>query len=226
MLNCNGSDFVPSVVGNSKGGGWSSEFTMFYDHSILITGLQFLKWNLLRLKCPFIFLLPHRCCRMLEYGEYKGYLYGTSIDAVRTVLDEGKICVIDLEPQVSFEGAGTLQFISPGRKNNCLYIPELLEQCYLLSLVFHFRSWCLLIIDYSLHWVLAGWEYYSDKYVQISIVHLFPSQQLHYQVEWYRNEFSQLVKARIILSCGDCCMGFLPPPSSVSSKFCPSVSNL
>ncbi|XP_074767365.1 MAGUK p55 subfamily member 4 isoform X4 [Athene noctua] len=37
--------------------------------------------------------------RMLEYGEYKGYLYGTSIDAVRTVLDEGKICIIDLEPQ-------------------------------------------------------------------------------------------------------------------------------
>ncbi|NXP08946.1 MPP4 protein, partial [Thinocorus orbignyianus] len=37
--------------------------------------------------------------KMLEYGEYKGYLYGTSIDAVRTVLDEGKICVIDLEPQ-------------------------------------------------------------------------------------------------------------------------------
>ncbi|KAM6070901.1 MAGUK p55 subfamily member 4 [Chlamydotis macqueenii] len=37
--------------------------------------------------------------RMLEYGEYKGCLYGTSIDAVRTVLDEGKICVIDLEPQ-------------------------------------------------------------------------------------------------------------------------------
>ncbi|XP_062434670.1 MAGUK p55 subfamily member 4 [Rhea pennata] len=37
--------------------------------------------------------------RMLEYGEYKGFLYGTSVDAVRTVLDEGKICVIDLEPQ-------------------------------------------------------------------------------------------------------------------------------
>lgn len=45
---------------------------------------------------------------MLEYGEYKGYLYGTSIDAVRTVLDAGKICVIDLEPQVSGKGAGTL----------------------------------------------------------------------------------------------------------------------
>uniref|UniRef100_A0A8C8SZI8 Membrane palmitoylated protein 4 n=1 Tax=Pelusios castaneus TaxID=367368 RepID=A0A8C8SZI8_9SAUR len=37
--------------------------------------------------------------RMLEHGEYKGHLYGTSIDAVRTVLDEGKICIVDLEPQ-------------------------------------------------------------------------------------------------------------------------------
>uniref|UniRef100_A0A8D0E5W3 MAGUK p55 scaffold protein 4 n=1 Tax=Salvator merianae TaxID=96440 RepID=A0A8D0E5W3_SALMN len=37
--------------------------------------------------------------RMLEYGEYKGNLYGTSIDAARAVLDEGKICVLDLEPQ-------------------------------------------------------------------------------------------------------------------------------
>ncbi|XP_072834875.2 MAGUK p55 subfamily member 4 isoform X1 [Pogona vitticeps] len=37
--------------------------------------------------------------RMLEYGEYKGNLYGTSIDAVRAVLDAGKICIVDLEPQ-------------------------------------------------------------------------------------------------------------------------------
>ncbi|XP_058043234.1 MAGUK p55 subfamily member 4 [Ahaetulla prasina] len=36
--------------------------------------------------------------RMLEYGEYKGHLYGTSIDAVHAVLDEGKICIVDLEP--------------------------------------------------------------------------------------------------------------------------------
>ncbi|KAM5280169.1 MAGUK p55 subfamily member 4 [Ctenodactylus gundi] len=37
--------------------------------------------------------------RMLEYGEYKGHLYGTSVDAAHTVLSEGKICVVDLEPQ-------------------------------------------------------------------------------------------------------------------------------
>ncbi|KAK2495530.1 hypothetical protein MC885_017196 [Smutsia gigantea] len=36
---------------------------------------------------------------MLEYGEYKGHLYGTSVDAVKAVLDDGKICVMDLEPQ-------------------------------------------------------------------------------------------------------------------------------
>ncbi|XP_038839191.1 MAGUK p55 subfamily member 4-like, partial [Salvelinus namaycush] len=36
--------------------------------------------------------------RFLEYGEYKGYLYGTSIDAVRDVIDSGRMCVIDIEP--------------------------------------------------------------------------------------------------------------------------------
>ncbi|XP_053554673.1 MAGUK p55 subfamily member 4 [Bombina bombina] len=35
----------------------------------------------------------------LEYGEHKGHMYGTSVDAVKAVLDEGKICIIDLEPQ-------------------------------------------------------------------------------------------------------------------------------
>uniref|UniRef100_A0A8C6K8B3 MAGUK p55 scaffold protein 4 n=1 Tax=Nothobranchius furzeri TaxID=105023 RepID=A0A8C6K8B3_NOTFU len=36
--------------------------------------------------------------RFLEYGEYKGSLYGTSVDAVKEVLNNGKICVIDVEP--------------------------------------------------------------------------------------------------------------------------------
>ncbi|XP_066433881.1 MAGUK p55 subfamily member 4 [Eleutherodactylus coqui] len=35
----------------------------------------------------------------LEYGEYKGHMYGTSTDTVKEVLDAGKICIIDLEPQ-------------------------------------------------------------------------------------------------------------------------------
>ncbi|XP_071783557.1 MAGUK p55 subfamily member 4 [Centroberyx gerrardi] len=36
--------------------------------------------------------------RFLEYGEYKGNLYGTSIEVVREVLTGGKICIIDIEP--------------------------------------------------------------------------------------------------------------------------------
>uniref|UniRef100_A0A3B4UFC8 MAGUK p55 scaffold protein 4 n=1 Tax=Seriola dumerili TaxID=41447 RepID=A0A3B4UFC8_SERDU len=36
--------------------------------------------------------------RFLEYGEYKGNLYGTSIESVKEVLNSGKICVIDIEP--------------------------------------------------------------------------------------------------------------------------------
>nr|XP_020456280.1 MAGUK p55 subfamily member 4 isoform X2 [Monopterus albus] len=36
--------------------------------------------------------------RFLEYGEHKGNLYGTSIESVREVLNSGKICVIDIEP--------------------------------------------------------------------------------------------------------------------------------
>uniref|UniRef100_A0AAZ3SJ91 Membrane protein, palmitoylated 4a (MAGUK p55 subfamily member 4) n=1 Tax=Oncorhynchus tshawytscha TaxID=74940 RepID=A0AAZ3SJ91_ONCTS len=38
------------------------------------------------------------CPRFLEYGEYKGHLYGTSIDAVKDVIDSGRMCVIDTEP--------------------------------------------------------------------------------------------------------------------------------
>uniref|UniRef100_A0A672YT99 Membrane protein, palmitoylated 4-like n=1 Tax=Sphaeramia orbicularis TaxID=375764 RepID=A0A672YT99_9TELE len=36
--------------------------------------------------------------RFLEYGEYKGNFYGTSIESVKEVLNSEKICVIDIEP--------------------------------------------------------------------------------------------------------------------------------
>ncbi|XP_075994704.1 MAGUK p55 subfamily member 4-like [Genypterus blacodes] len=35
--------------------------------------------------------------KFLESGEYKGNLYGTSVESVREVLNSGKICVIDIE---------------------------------------------------------------------------------------------------------------------------------
>ncbi|KAM6934644.1 MAGUK p55 subfamily member 4-like [Xenentodon cancila] len=36
--------------------------------------------------------------RFVEYGESKGHLYGTNIDAIDEVLKRGRMCIIDVEP--------------------------------------------------------------------------------------------------------------------------------
>lgn len=50
------------------------------------------------------FVLRFFKTRFLEYGAYKGHFYGTSLDAVKDVLNSGKICVIEVEPHVSPAG--------------------------------------------------------------------------------------------------------------------------
>lgn len=37
----------------------------------------------------------------LEFGEFQGHLYGTRLESIREVIDQGKIAVIDCNPQVS-----------------------------------------------------------------------------------------------------------------------------
>lgn len=37
--------------------------------------------------------------RFLEHGEYDGNLYGTKIDSIHEVVDSGKICILDVNPQ-------------------------------------------------------------------------------------------------------------------------------
>ncbi|XP_047670077.1 MAGUK p55 subfamily member 4 [Tachysurus fulvidraco] len=37
--------------------------------------------------------------RFVEYGEFRGHLYGTSVDAVKDVLGAGKSCIIDIDPK-------------------------------------------------------------------------------------------------------------------------------
>lgn len=39
----------------------------------------------------------------LEYGEYNGNIYGTSLDTVRDVLKEHKMCVVDTNPAVRYD---------------------------------------------------------------------------------------------------------------------------
>ncbi|XP_072541184.1 MAGUK p55 subfamily member 4 [Salminus brasiliensis] len=36
--------------------------------------------------------------KFIEYGEHKGHLYGTCYDSIKDVLDSGKTCIIDIEP--------------------------------------------------------------------------------------------------------------------------------
>ncbi|XP_067285242.1 MAGUK p55 subfamily member 2b isoform X1 [Pseudorasbora parva] len=40
-----------------------------------------------------------KCGRFLEHGEYDGNLYGTKIDSIHEVVDSGKICILDVNPQ-------------------------------------------------------------------------------------------------------------------------------
>ncbi|CDQ57026.1 unnamed protein product [Oncorhynchus mykiss] len=35
----------------------------------------------------------------IEYGEYKDHFYGTSLEAIRSVLDRNKICLVDVQPE-------------------------------------------------------------------------------------------------------------------------------
>lgn len=39
--------------------------------------------------------------RFVEYGRFGGHYYGTSVDSVRKVMAEGKVCLLDVHPSVS-----------------------------------------------------------------------------------------------------------------------------
>lgn len=38
--------------------------------------------------------------RYLEYGEYEGNLYGLKIDSIHEVVEAGRVCILDANPQV------------------------------------------------------------------------------------------------------------------------------
>ena len=39
--------------------------------------------------------------KLIEFGEYKGCLYGTSKDSIKRALKTGKTCVLKVQPEVS-----------------------------------------------------------------------------------------------------------------------------
>lgn len=40
--------------------------------------------------------------RYLEHGEYEGNLYGTKIDSILEVVQTGRTCILDVNPQVCY----------------------------------------------------------------------------------------------------------------------------
>lgn len=55
-----------------------------------------------------------RAGRYLEHGEYEGNLYGTRIDSIRGVVAAGKVCVLDVNPQVCWPAVPSLPNIPTG----------------------------------------------------------------------------------------------------------------
>ena len=40
--------------------------------------------------------------KFLEWGEFEGHLYGTKLDEIRRIIEKGKMCILDLNPTVSY----------------------------------------------------------------------------------------------------------------------------
>lgn len=38
--------------------------------------------------------------KFIEFGEYRGYLYGTSKDSIKRAMKSGKTCVLKVQPEV------------------------------------------------------------------------------------------------------------------------------
>ena len=49
--------------------------------------------------------------RFIEYGEYEKHLYGTSYEAIKKVMENSKICILNLYPQVNYEEKFILVFL-------------------------------------------------------------------------------------------------------------------
>ncbi|KAG8505000.1 MAGUK p55 subfamily member 2 [Galemys pyrenaicus] len=78
-----------------------------------------------------------RAGRYLEHGEYEGNLYGTRIDSIRGVVAAGKVCVLDVNPQVPPSLPGSLfSLLSPPGLN----LPASPMSAHLPLLLYHSSS--------------------------------------------------------------------------------------
>lgn len=83
-----------------------------WHHDILIVGFVFLDTSRPRREdeidgndyyftARHVFEADIRANKFVEHGQYQKDYYGTSLDAIKSVVVSGKICVLNLHPQVS-----------------------------------------------------------------------------------------------------------------------------
>lgn len=59
--------------------------------------------------------------KYLEHGEYEGNLYGTKIDSILEVVQTGRTCILDVNPQVSNIASKTVfKILFPGEFLLCV----------------------------------------------------------------------------------------------------------
>lgn len=62
--------------------------------------------------------------RFIEYGEYKENLYGTSLESIHRVLDQKKVCLVDVQPEVSWWAAQLVIAELPQRCDRSCFLLE------------------------------------------------------------------------------------------------------
>uniref|UniRef100_A0A3B4VLX1 MAGUK p55 scaffold protein 3 n=1 Tax=Seriola dumerili TaxID=41447 RepID=A0A3B4VLX1_SERDU len=68
--------------------------------------------------------------KFIEYGEYKDNLYGTGLESINRVLDQNKVCLVDVQPEVKIELV-TLKFSPPEEDlQEMKQSAERMEECY------------------------------------------------------------------------------------------------
>ena len=83
--------------------------------------------------------------RYLEHGEYDGNLYGTKIDSIHEVVDAGRTCILDVNPQVSrrWTISACWSCLCKSLVVMMFFLPRPWKCWRLLSLC---HSWCLLLL--------------------------------------------------------------------------------
>lgn len=81
----------------------------------------------------------------MEHGEYEKAYYGTSIDAIRSVVNTGKICVLNLHPQsLKILRTSDLKpyvvFVAPPNLENLKIKKDRLGESYKVSLQQNLRT--------------------------------------------------------------------------------------